>query len=136
MYYNPTTYKPSKKELKWREITSIVYARDNYVCRLFPILSTSEKEQLQSNAQYLINIIDPAHVIRVGSSPHMKYEVENIVLLNRYSHSQLDEYRNPVNGKYIGKDKAFLFWERILGSEQLRKLTIISKKLEVSYNDF
>ena len=119
------------KDLKWNEIRAIVFARDNYKCRLISLLSKSELEELIHNAQYLINIVDPAHILRRSVFPQLKYESNNIILLNRYSHSQLDQFKNPITGKYMNKELTLFYWKKIIGDTQLNQLKIILKELQI-----
>ena len=42
------------------------------------------------------------------------YDENNICLLNRYSHSNLDSSRDPITGEYIDSSQVKAWWIRIL----------------------
>jgi hypothetical protein len=48
------------------------------------------------------------------------YDANNIVLLNRWSHSNLDNMKNPISGHSINKEQHRLWWERILKGNPLQ----------------
>jgi len=72
-------------------------------------------KELKFNASWLINTIDPAHIFPRSGYPYLKYEVINVVPLNRFSHSCIDTMRDPINGKHINKEEQQLFWLFIAG---------------------
>lgn len=76
-----------------------------------------EIKELKNNAVGFIKIIDPAHIFSKSSCPFLKYDVDNVVPLNRYSHSCLDTMKDPINGKPITQQERDLFWMFIAGIE-------------------
>jgi len=124
-----------KKDKLWVELKQRVYARDNYQCRLCSVLSPTELKQLCKNAKKFFYIIDPAHILRKSMYPKLKYEINNIVSLNRYSHSQLDVFNNPITGEYIGPKESWVFWKKILGSNQLEQLITIINRLNLTIKE-
>lgn len=75
-----------------------------------------------------IDTIDPAHVFPRSGFPHLKYEPLNIVPLNRYSHSNIDQFRDPIFGDPITKEVQTALWEFILGKEKYKKLKKLAYK--------
>ena len=89
---------------------------------------------LKKNAGPLITPLDPAHYIAVSENPNIMYMPENIVMLNRYSHTNLDSCRNPITGEPITKAEALRWWDRILRGNKVQynylKENHILKELE------
>jgi len=103
------------------KVYSKVDKRDNFQCRLIAILDFNAYRELTANAwDALLCQIDHAHYLRRLSYPHLKYDIDNIVLLNRYSHSMIDQMCNPVNGKPITKEEHENWWKLILGNQYTR----------------
>lgn len=98
---------------KWQVTKQRVIARDKYD-RILKILSPAEIYLLKHNASGLLNILDVAHYLSVSSRPDLVYKSYNAILLNRYSHSNLDNCRSPVTGDNISANEVYLWWGRIL----------------------
>jgi hypothetical protein len=119
---NSKIKKEIKVDEKWIEVRKQVEERDNFKCRLMSILTSEELKELKENSGGLHLILDPAHFLRRSQYPKMIYDIDNIVLLNRASHTWLDQFRNPLNGKYIGPTQSFDWWIKIIGTEKILKL--------------
>jgi len=104
------------------ELRKNIFARDHYYCRLDKILFKDEYKLLKENAQHLHILLDPAHVFGKGAYPHMRFDEDNIVVLNRYSHSMLDTQKNPLTGEAISKEEKIKWWIRIVGKELYQEL--------------
>jgi hypothetical protein len=95
-------------------------------CRLATLLLEEEHydfyNTLKSEAGHLFSTIDPAHVFGKGAYPHMKYELRNVVPLNRFSHSCLDTSRHPITGKPISREERDKWWEYIITPEEMEYL--------------
>lgn len=78
--------------------------------------------EIRKNSSGLHKTIDPAHVFPRGAFPQLKYDSENVVPLNRYSHSCLDQMRNPINGNQITKEEQIGWWKFIIGDETYERL--------------
>lgn len=120
-------------DLKWVECRKKVFERDKDNCRLFRILSVVEALILKKNAGMMFNIIDPAHVFPKSTHSWMKYDPENIVCLNRYSHSMLEQSCHPITGVHITKDEEQEWWKQILGNVVYSRLLEKSKAGPASY---
>lgn len=122
---NSTTqqHKVLKVDTKWIETRDQV---DLTHCRLIQVLTEYKDSEgileLRQHAGPLINCIDPAHVMSRGAAPHMKYDVDNIVPLNRFSHSCMDQSRDPVTGKQITSKVVADWWKILIGVEQYDEL--------------
>lgn len=101
-------------DIEWKKVKEIVSKRDNNTCRLLKVLSYKEALILKKNAGPFLNKLDHAHFIPVSQNSDIMYDENNICLLNRYSHSNLDSSRNPITGEYITSDQVRLWWIRIL----------------------
>lgn len=91
-------------------------------CSLLVLLKYLKKyndiQLLKNNSNGLHKQIDVAHVFSRGSYPHLKYDKDNLVPLNRFSHSMLDQFRDPITGAQIDKYEHEIWWKIILGSEK------------------
>ena len=101
-------------DLEWQKVKSDVSKRDNNMCRLIKVLTYKEALILKKNAGPFINKLDHAHFIPVSQDSSIMYDKNNICLLNRYSHSNLDSSRNPITGEYIDSNQVTEWWIRIL----------------------
>ena len=66
--------------------------------------------------------LDVAHVIPRTSSKALYYEPDNLVLLNRVSHSLLDTYHDPITGVAIVPQQVEDYWKYIIGVEKYEEL--------------
>lgn len=103
-------------DVEWEELKSQL---DMEHCQLIERLNSDGQysivKELRKNASFLINTIDPAHIFPRSGYPELKYDVENVVPLNRYSHSCIDSMRDPINGSTIDRETQQLFWKYIAG---------------------
>ena len=101
-------------DAEWQRVKDTVSKRDNNMCRLIRILTYKEALILKKNAGPFINKLDHAHFISVSQDSSVMYDENNICLLNRYSHSNLDSSRDPITGEYIDSSQVKAWWIRIL----------------------
>jgi hypothetical protein len=88
------------------------WARDGecqYV-KLLEEFDTGALKTLQEKAGPLLEKVDVAHVFGKGSHPWMRHDPLNVVLLNRYSHSMIDQGCHPLTGEAITPELKKLFW--------------------------
>jgi hypothetical protein len=111
---------------EWEKVREVVYLRDRNDCQLLNKLTVDQTNELYRNGMTnLIKTLDPAHYLRRNTHPKFKYLSDNIVLLNRQSHSWLDTFCHPLNGSKITRDEWEQWWSLILGKgrkENLDKL--------------
>jgi hypothetical protein len=115
-----------RKDLNWERVRDEVYRRDK-TCRLLSILTEESKKRLIDNSCGLHKIIDCAHVFGKGSFIKLKYVPRNVILLNRYSHSMLDQQKDPISGKSITKKEHEEWWRILIGDSlyyELKELAI------------
>lgn len=108
---------------RWEELKAQL---DLEHCQLIKKLQSEDRfealKELKFNASWLIKTIDPAHIFPRSGYPELKYDVDNVVPLNRYSHSCIDTMRDPINGNMIDKETQQLFWKYIVGDITYNKL--------------
>jgi len=114
---------------KWLEVKEAVRKRDGGKCRLLKVISAKEALILKKKAGYKINQIDSAHFLPVSERPDLCYEINNICLLNRYSHEMLDSFRDPITGAHISKEKTFEWWLRILATNKRQLQYLIDNQI-------
>lgn len=110
---------------KWARTKDRVRKRDKHKDRIFRCLSMKEALLLKKNAGKLVTRLDAAHIFPVSLYPELCYVDVNIVLLNRYSHSMLDDFRDPVTGGSISKEVVYEWWQRIAGEKQWKALMLM-----------
>ena len=93
--------------------------RDGMRCRLVAkILSSTGggflHQNLKDKAGPLYIQLDVAHVFGKGSHPWMRHDLDNVVLLNRYSHNMLDQGKHPIYGTMINAEEREMWWIWIL----------------------
>lgn len=103
-------------------------------CRLLKALSAEERAEWQKNQNGLGGILDAAHVFGKGAFPWMRFDEKNVVTLNRFSHSCLDNGKSPINGKAITDRLRKAWWKRIVGDDWER-LESLSFREEGESND-
>jgi len=113
-------------DFEWMELTKRVWERDKASCRVNRILDLEEKKIVKDDG-FLSNL-DCAHVFGKGAYPHLKYDIDNIVLMSRLFHSRLDTGRHPVSAQPIDAFQKEQWWMRIVGKENYNKLLIKARK--------
>lgn len=106
--------KRDSSDLEWKRVKKEIKERDKGQCRLSRILSLKDFLVLQKNAGPYIKTTDAAHIISVASNPKIMYESCNVVMLNRYSHTNLDSGRSPIDGHPITREEVEEWWVKIL----------------------
>jgi hypothetical protein len=103
---------------QWEECKKLVHNRDGN-CRLLSILYSHEiNDELRSILQCKeYTQLDVAHIFGKGSYSHMKYDVDNMILLSRVFHSRIDSYQDPLTGRAITKEQRDDWWKFILSPE-------------------
>jgi len=99
---------------RWQRVKEGIGKRDKGMCRLLRVLTHTEALMLKKKAGPMFNVLDPAHYLPVSKRPDLVYLPQNIVLLNRFSHDCLDNFRDPISGVHIAADKVNEWWIRIL----------------------
>lgn len=102
------------RDTKWMSVQTIVWERDKGKCRLISLLSGDDYRTLLASSGGLHKTLDCAHIKSRGSHPELKYDPNNVVLLNRFSHSMLDSGRHPLTGKVCTPEEHEYWWTRII----------------------
>ena len=101
-------------------------------CAILSLVRGDDWETLHKNAGRLIDLVDRAHVFGKGAYPWMRYDRDNVVWLNRWSHRCLDNGQDPITGKMIAKEEIEAWWRRIVGDARYDHLLARSKHARVS----
>ena len=132
--YSSYVKKEEKKEEKfnnmvahvdedWERLKEVLIRRDGFGCKLVSIIrGTNLYYDLRENAGHLLNTIDVAHIFPKGYYKQLYYDIDDVVWLNRYSHSMLDSYRDPIRGKSISSTELSLWWRFIAGNDVYERL--------------
>ena len=107
---------PKEIDEKWSNVRREAYHRDGNRCQLLPY---APDIRLYGN---ILGPLDPCHIFRRSTYPHMKYDLENIVILHRLFHSRLDQYKDPFTGRPITFDETYIWWKKIVGSKRFYNL--------------
>ena len=118
------THLEIKEDQSWELVKTIVDKRDNQRCKLISLLSPEQLRELKKNSGGLHHTIDHAHVLSRYERPDLKYETDNVILLNRFSHSMIDQGRDPITGVLIPQEVVDDWWRLLIGDNQYEKLLI------------
>ena len=121
-------HKEIEVDVKWQKLKEEITIRDKCQCRFFSIMTEEEKKLIRPHLWGDFKRIDGAHVMSRSSSPHMKYDVDNVYSLYRYIHKSLDELFDPFTRKPISKEEASNYWKRIIGEDKYNELEQRSKR--------
>ena len=120
---NSKIHKGTYDDSMWKEVSSVVWKRDNSQCQLMKQLTLEEKNYIISTCPIsIINTLDLAHIISRTNSKNLYYNPDNIILLSRVFHSRLDSYHDPITGKQITLDENIAWWKKIVGEDRYNKL--------------
>ena len=106
-------------------------------CVFIKFLGDSPRiRELELKAGPFLTTLDVAHVFGKGAYPWMRRELENVVLLNRYSHSMVDQGKHPIDGTPMDPYAKESFWFGLftVGSnlsdayDRLQRLKTLSKE--------
>lgn len=106
-------------DLKWQDVKKEIRSRDKNRDRIFCILTVKEALLLQKKAsRNQLEKLDAAHIFPCGLYGELIYNINNIVLLNRYSHEALDNMRDPITNEPITYEERQEWWKRIAKEKQ------------------
>lgn len=117
-----------KNDLQWQKVKEEVRARDKNQDRLLRVLTVKEALLLQKRAPRIqLEKLDAAHIWPVSIYPDLMYDKNNVVLLNRYSHENLDNMRDPITGDSITYEERQAWWERIANGQWQKLLNVLDR---------
>jgi len=117
-----------RNDIEWKKVKEVVKARDDNKCRLIAILTLPEYYTYIHHAKSRFFKLDPAHIFPVSTYPKLCYEKDNIVMLNRWSHTHLDNCKSPITGGSISRTERDDWWKRIIGKKLYNNLLEKNKK--------
>lgn len=123
--------KQYQKDEQWERLKTDIGKSCQLVARLYELGLNDALRELSDNAGWLIKTVDGAHYKSRSRYPFMIYYADNVVPLNRFSHSMLDQCRDPISGELISKEEQEGWWELILGEEKYRRVNYIVSKNDV-----
>lgn len=96
------------KDLRWIQVQENIRIRDVDCVVWHHILNVKQKSYIMENFwedySRLNKFQDCAHIESVARRPDLKYDEKNIVLVSRFFHSRLDQYRDLVTGLKISEE--------------------------------
>lgn len=102
------TGRRSASDERWNDLRDFLKKRDRSD-RLVQCLTIAEAKRCKTLGQRL----DCAHLFAVSSYPEYTYEERNVYRINNTSHRWLDEYKSPISGDFIDRNRHFWWWWRI-----------------------
>ncbi len=115
-----------KNDIRWQQVKDEVRSRDKNQDRLLRVLSVKEALVLQRKAPRIqLEKLDAAHIFPVSIYPDLLYDKNNVVLLNRYSHENLDNMKHPVTGGRLTYEERQGWWERIAGCQWTKLMHVL-----------
>ena len=109
------------------KLSALVRERD-VGCRLVKVMATGEYMDWLVFHNGIGSVLDAAHVFGKGAFPWMRFDEKNVVVLNRFSHSCLDNGKSPIDGKMITDDERKIWWKRIVGEKDWEYLFARSRE--------
>jgi len=101
---------------KWIETREKVLNRDKS-CRVWQSLSMPQRvyvlEHYSDDYNYLSKILDVDHIIPKSVRFDLYYELDNLLLMSRYFHRLLTDYKHPVTRKKITDEEKKIIYEKI-----------------------
>jgi hypothetical protein len=108
-------------DLQWEKVRRIVMTNDPN-CSLFWKSLNFKEYYLMKQKGIENDVIDCAHLFGKGSHPHMKYLVENIILLPRSIHTLIDQNIHPITLEFLNQEERNDWWIKIIGIERWNQL--------------
>lgn len=131
--------KIQQKADEWDELKDRIIKRDYGVCQFLEMvkreMSQSDLELIIEKGAKLTSILDLAHIFPRSTYPELKLDEDNCVLVNRYCHSLLDEFRSPITGKRISLQERLNFFLLLLPRDRLERLKSKVNNKELFFND-
>lgn len=111
-----------KLDEQWIELKSHLVQECALIRALRNAGRITDIHAIYQNGKFLVKTLDGAHIISRQKAPYMKYDPDNVVMMNRYSHSMLDFMKNPIDGSPITKEEQDEWWKFIIGEERWNRL--------------
>lgn len=104
-----------ERNLYQQMINREVEIRDKY-CLVTNILDNDQKRDLtnQYGSYIFSSVKDCAHILPKNLYPTLRYDKDNIILINRFFHERLDKFLDLITGEYIGLEGKKRWIEKIM----------------------
>jgi len=107
-----------KNDSQWQQLKEKIKARDKHQDRLLRVLTVKEALLLKRKAPRIqLEKLDNCHIFPVSIYPDLMYDPNNVILMNRYSHGNLDNMKHPVTGDPITYEERQEWWSRVAGCQ-------------------
>ena len=108
--------KQKSKDARWSEVKTKLFERDSG-CRVWQCLTQNERALVLASFYDQImmfkDIDDAAHIKPRSTHPELYYDLDNLLRINRYFHTLLDTYRNPISQAHMSKEEHDMWFRRI-----------------------
>lgn len=112
----------TEKDYRWEDLKKEIIIRDQS-CLFIKIATYEELKILEKiEGWWLQKFVDGAHIISRAEAPFQIYNINNVILLNRYIHSCLDKFINPLTNEFMGIEGKALWFTRIMQENKLWNL--------------
>lgn len=115
---------------QWASIKKAVRERDKNTDRILRILPYKDAIRLRQIGKTMSNVLDTCHIFPVSVYPELCYVIDNLILMNRASHTWIDSSRNPVTGEPMSLEETMTWWQNIAGPDQWKRL--MQRKEEIN----
>jgi len=119
--------KTKKVNDEWDDLKQQVLDRDGPECQFLSMVKRELGLQtygkiVQRAGVKMINQIDLAHIFPRSTHPELKYDSDNVIFVNRYCHSLLDEFKSPITEERITVEDKTNFFLLMLPKDRIERL--------------
>lgn len=116
---NDVKMKSLEKDYEWEALKEEIWLRDEG-CLYLKIATKEEIKILeQIEGWWLSKYVDGAHLVSRSIAKDHIYNRSNVILLNRYIHSNIDNFIDPFTQKYMGVEGMAKWFTRIMQENKL-----------------
>jgi hypothetical protein len=107
-----------ESDKKMQECKVLCMKRADYKCEIWEVLTAEEKNLVKPRIFKKLKELDPIHVISRSQSKKLYYNPENIIIGQRYFHSLIDSYKDPITLKNMTIQQRSNWFIRVIGKER------------------
>jgi hypothetical protein len=108
---------------KWLETRQLIIERDYNQCRVWKVISPKDKKHILTNFSddyyTLSKILDVDHIIPKSVRFDLYYDLDNLILMSRYFHRLLTDYKHPITREKITDEEKKIIYEKIKNNKML-----------------
>lgn len=108
---------------KWIDTRKLVIDRDHSKCRVWRVLSPKDQKYILTNFSddyiALSRILDVDHIIPKSVRFDLYYDLDNLLLMSRYFHRLLTDYKHPVTREKITDEEKKMIYQKIKNYEMI-----------------